>query len=582
MDVRAGVAAGTESPFVSTGRLPGEELVQGLVVEAHERYRTNDDGALSQVYPALERVPRGLFGICVADIGGDAHAAGDVEAELTIMSVAKPFLYALVCEQLGRDEVRRLVGVNATGLPFNSLEAVERSGDGRTNPMVNPGAIAVTSLVPGRNAEERWRFILEGLSGFAGREPRARRRGLPLGERDQPPQPEPGPAAAELRAAVRRPGRGGRPLHAPVLPAGDSARPCGDGRDARQRRRQSAHARVGRRSGELSLHARRDGDRRACTRRPATGSTTSASRARAASAAASSPSPPARAGWAPSRRCWTRPATASRGSWPPPSCLAGSASTSSPRSMRESCSARRARGARAAGDRARRPGAGDGARPEIRPGRAARRGHRLRAGRSVRPDLRRPAVPRADGGAARSVAERRRGQDRPERGGSLARPLPVPPRLPRQRARPGVRLPPLAAAADGRPRARGLRARRHRSRSPGQAGAPVLAVLRLQRLEQPARGRLGDDPARLRRLDPCAGAPAGAGRGRLQPARGRRAGGVGRRQARARRRHAPGRAPGLRLARELLRRGALPRAARRSRASAATTRAGRRSTCARS
>jgi len=86
------------------------------------------------------------------------------------MSVAKPFLYALVCEQLGRDEVRRLIGVNATGLPFNSLEAVERSGDGRTNPMVNPGAIAVTSLVPGRNAEERWRFILEGLSGFAGRD----------------------------------------------------------------------------------------------------------------------------------------------------------------------------------------------------------------------------------------------------------------------------------------------------------------------------------------------------------------------------------------------------------------------------
>src|SRR6478609_9849557 len=170
MDVRAGIAAGTESPFVSTGRLPEEELVQQLVVEAHERYRTNDDGALSQVYPALGRLPRALFGICVAGIGGDLHAAGDVEAELTVMSVAKPFLYALVCEQLGREELRRLVGVNATGFPFDSIEAVERSGDGRTNPMVNPGAIAVTSLVPGGNSEERWRFVQEGLSGFAGRE----------------------------------------------------------------------------------------------------------------------------------------------------------------------------------------------------------------------------------------------------------------------------------------------------------------------------------------------------------------------------------------------------------------------------
>ena len=170
MDLRAGIAAGTESPFVSTGRLPADDLVDRLVVEAHERYRTNDDGALSEVYPALGRKPRGLFAICVAGIGGDFHRAGDVDSELTIMSVAKPFLYALVCEQLGRDEMRRLVGVNATGLPFNSIEAVERSGDGRTNPMVNPGAIAVTSLVPGRDAEEKWRFIREGLSGFAGRE----------------------------------------------------------------------------------------------------------------------------------------------------------------------------------------------------------------------------------------------------------------------------------------------------------------------------------------------------------------------------------------------------------------------------
>jgi glutaminase len=169
MDVRAGIAAGTESPFVSTGHLPEDDLVDRLVVEAHERYRTNDDGALSDVYPALGRVARGSFGVCVAGVGGDLHAAGDVDVELTIMSVAKPFLYALVCDRLGRDELRRLVGVNATGLPFNSIEAVERSGDGRTNPMVNPGAIAIASLVPGGDTEEKWRFVQEGLSGFAGR-----------------------------------------------------------------------------------------------------------------------------------------------------------------------------------------------------------------------------------------------------------------------------------------------------------------------------------------------------------------------------------------------------------------------------
>jgi glutaminase len=170
MDLNPGIDAGAESPFVSTGALPREDLVSALVDDAYARYRTNADGATSNVYPALARVRGDLFGICVANITGDFYAVGDADAELTIMSVAKPFVYALVCRELGREELRRLVGVNATGLPFNSVEAVERSGDGRTNPMVNPGAIAVTSLVPGADAEEKWRFIRDGLSRFAGRE----------------------------------------------------------------------------------------------------------------------------------------------------------------------------------------------------------------------------------------------------------------------------------------------------------------------------------------------------------------------------------------------------------------------------
>jgi glutaminase len=85
------------------------------------------------------------------------------------MSVSKPFVFALVCQQLGMEEVRQRIGVDATGFAFNSLAGIERNQDGRTNPMVNSGAIAATSLVPGRTAEARWRFVHEGLSRFAGR-----------------------------------------------------------------------------------------------------------------------------------------------------------------------------------------------------------------------------------------------------------------------------------------------------------------------------------------------------------------------------------------------------------------------------
>ena len=148
---------------VSTGRLPSPEVVQSWLEEAHARFAGNRDGELSRVYPALERAPADALGIALAATTGQVFTAGDAGDEFTIMSVSKPFVFALVCERIGPDAIRDRVGVNSTGLPFNSIEAVERSPDGRTNPMVNSGAIATTSLAPD------WDFIRTGLSRFAGR-----------------------------------------------------------------------------------------------------------------------------------------------------------------------------------------------------------------------------------------------------------------------------------------------------------------------------------------------------------------------------------------------------------------------------
>jgi glutaminase len=155
--------------FVSTGHLPRPEAVKRLVDEAYQRFRANTEGKNSNVYPALERVPSDLFGICVVGTSGDVYGIGAVEHEFSIMSVSKPFVFALVCQELGAEELRAKIGANATGLPFNSLAAVEGSATGRTNPMVNAGAIATTSLVPGAATEAKWKFIHDGLSRFAGR-----------------------------------------------------------------------------------------------------------------------------------------------------------------------------------------------------------------------------------------------------------------------------------------------------------------------------------------------------------------------------------------------------------------------------
>jgi glutaminase len=156
-------------PYVSTGRLPSPEEVRRAVDEAYQRYRAAAGGQRSQVYPALARVPAELFGICAVGTSGGVHATGDAVHGFAIMSVAKPFVFALVCQVLGPEEARRRLGANATGLPFNSLTAVEHGPDGRTNPMVNAGAIATTSLAPGGSRDERWVFLRDGLSRFAGR-----------------------------------------------------------------------------------------------------------------------------------------------------------------------------------------------------------------------------------------------------------------------------------------------------------------------------------------------------------------------------------------------------------------------------
>jgi glutaminase len=169
MNTRAGIEEQSDDPYVSTGQLPPAGEVVRLVNEAYARCKSNLDGRNSQVYPALAQVPRELFGVCVVGTSGEVYAVGDAQYEFTMMSVSKPFVFALVCQAIGAEQARDKLGANATGLPFNSLAAVERSGDGRTNPMVNAGAIATTSLVPGVTADEKWKFIYEGLSQFAGR-----------------------------------------------------------------------------------------------------------------------------------------------------------------------------------------------------------------------------------------------------------------------------------------------------------------------------------------------------------------------------------------------------------------------------
>ena len=169
MNTQASADDISDYPYVSTGQLPPAEVIVRLVDEVHARYKSNTDGKNSQVYPALAEVPSGLFGICVVGTNGGVYSVGEAEYEFSIMRVSKPFVFALVCQAIGAALAREKLGANATGYAFNSVASIERSSNGRTNPMVNAGAIATTSLVPGATVDAKWKFIHDGLSKFAGR-----------------------------------------------------------------------------------------------------------------------------------------------------------------------------------------------------------------------------------------------------------------------------------------------------------------------------------------------------------------------------------------------------------------------------
>ena len=155
--------------FVSTGQLPRPEAVRHHLEAAYERHRSVDDGKVADYIPALAQASPLAFGACIAGVAGQTISVGDATTPFSIQSVSKPFVFALVCEAIGPRRAGELLGTNATGLPFDSVMAVELNRSRTMNPLVNAGAIATTSLLPGSTVEEKWAHVVEGLSAFAGR-----------------------------------------------------------------------------------------------------------------------------------------------------------------------------------------------------------------------------------------------------------------------------------------------------------------------------------------------------------------------------------------------------------------------------
>jgi len=144
--------------------------MEAAVQEAYAAFADDSRGANADYIPALAEVPSDLFGVTLVTVDGRVFEMGDTTHVFSIQSISKAFVAGLALQAHGPDAIVEKIGVNATGRPFNSIIAIEDTEARTINPLVNAGAIATTSLVPGASADERWSTILTGLGAMAGRE----------------------------------------------------------------------------------------------------------------------------------------------------------------------------------------------------------------------------------------------------------------------------------------------------------------------------------------------------------------------------------------------------------------------------
>ena len=159
----------------TTMYLSAQGDTQAVVNAAFAKYKTLTEGKNADYIPALAKVDPKLFGIALVTTDGKVFTAGDLNTEVSIQSISKVFTMAQVIQEQGPEAIEKRIGVDATGMRFNSIISVEAvrgvvgAGAPEINPLVNPGAISATSMVTGATADDVWAKIIGFHNDSAGR-----------------------------------------------------------------------------------------------------------------------------------------------------------------------------------------------------------------------------------------------------------------------------------------------------------------------------------------------------------------------------------------------------------------------------
>ena len=142
--------------------------LNNILSDLVKKYSLNTTGDTASYIPELSKVNHDLFGLAVVTNTGEVFQAGDSSVKFTIQSASKPFIYGMALEEHGREFIRSRIGVEPSGEAFNSIVELEKHTHRPYNPMINSGAIAVSSFIQDKNGEKRLDRVLKVFSKYAG------------------------------------------------------------------------------------------------------------------------------------------------------------------------------------------------------------------------------------------------------------------------------------------------------------------------------------------------------------------------------------------------------------------------------
>ncbi|MGG3887185.1 glutaminase [Brevibacillus panacihumi] len=150
------------------------QSVEACLTEAVNHCRPfAQEGKPASYIPALANANASDLGICLMGCDGRIVHAGQWEKPFTMQSVSKVISFILACVCQGISRVMEMVDVEPTGDAFNSIIRLESSQPGKPfNPMINAGAISISSMLPGRRPEDKVESLLQFYESLTGKRPR--------------------------------------------------------------------------------------------------------------------------------------------------------------------------------------------------------------------------------------------------------------------------------------------------------------------------------------------------------------------------------------------------------------------------